>query len=184
MFNVSRPDRGNCSLLWNRGQSGRTPSWMQAFTGPWKTPGHTHSFHSLTLSVTFSLPQCKTRPTANCRMWIKCSHREVINRDFIFVLFCLKFIHELHHRSTEKRIKRQEENTKIFASWHLWRLCSVTRTCHYLGCKKSMTMLYSLLREWRKRRFQPAMMPSRLPNTLSTSQGKIRCSSYTHTHTR
>lgn len=46
-------------------------------------------------------------------------------------------------------------------------------------------MLYSLLREWRNRRFQPAMTPSRLPNTLSTSQGKIRCSSYreeTHTH--
>lgn len=47
-------------------------------------------------------------------------------------------------------------------------------------------MLYSLLREWSNRRFQPAMTPSRLPNTHSTSQGKIRCSSYrqeTHTHT-
>lgn len=34
MFSVRRPERGNCSLLWNSGQSGRTPSWMQAFTGP------------------------------------------------------------------------------------------------------------------------------------------------------
>lgn len=35
-FRVSRPDRGKCSLLWNSGQSGRTPSWMQAFTGPFQ----------------------------------------------------------------------------------------------------------------------------------------------------
>lgn len=37
-FTLSRPDRGKCSLLWNSGQSGRTPSWMQAFTGPFERP--------------------------------------------------------------------------------------------------------------------------------------------------
>ncbi|KAG7272048.1 LOW QUALITY PROTEIN: hypothetical protein CRUP_025985 [Coryphaenoides rupestris] len=48
-----------------------------------------------------------------------------------------------------------------------------------LGSRKSSTVLYPLLRELMFRRFHPAMTPSRLPNTHSTSQGKIKCSSWT-----
>ena len=34
ILSASRPDMAKCSLLWNSGQSGRTPSWRDAFTGP------------------------------------------------------------------------------------------------------------------------------------------------------
>lgn len=36
---LKAPVRGRSSLLWNRGQSGWTPSWIQAFIGAWNNGG-------------------------------------------------------------------------------------------------------------------------------------------------
>lgn len=60
---------------------------------------------------------------------------------------------------------------------------SVAHGCEaaHLGSRNSMTTLYSLVLGCSKRRFQPIMTPSKLPNTLSTSQGKTGWRSCTPT---
>lgn len=88
MLRLCRPLRGSCSLLWKSGQSGKTPSWRQAFTGPCgqdqssQTDAHSNSRESSAL--------------------LQCSYWQITDGNFVFILLRLKFIHQLHHRAPEK----------------------------------------------------------------------------------
>lgn len=108
---------------------------------------------------------------------IKRSYRQVVDRNFIFVFFCLKFIHQFHHWATRDRERDRKQSGP---GWSHTDSTLPRLQVRYLGFRKSKTTLYSLHRECRRRKLQPMITPSRLPNTLSTSQGKIRWSSCTH----
>lgn len=110
MLRLCRPLRGSCSLLWKSGQSGKTPSWRQAFTGPCgqdqssQTAAHSNSRESSAL--------------------LQCSYWQITDGNFVFILLRLKFIHQLHHRAPEKHtwikepaVSKEEEAEEEELPW-------------------------------------------------------------------
>lgn len=127
------------------------------------------------------------------------THWKIWDWEIISVLFCLQFVNQLHHRATAN--KHQKVNPVVN------NLCSLTsvnlglhngkgsNTGHlftssflnlcwnewvYLGSRKSKATEYSLgfVLPCKQRRFQPTMIPSRLPKMLSTSHWKMPWSSF------
>lgn len=181
--------------------AGNSPPPFKSYFKKWvcSKPGALRLHVGLYWNVAIKCMQTASTTTTSLLTNYSVTHWKIWNWEIISVFFCLEFVNQLHHRATANKHQKVNPtanslccltsvnlglhngkrpntgylftNTFLHLCWNEWV---------YLGSRKSKATEYSLgfVLPCKQRRFQPTMMPSRLPKMLSTSHGKMPCSSF------